>query len=284
MPLVCFGAKNGPRLNSNLHFMENSLVSLIMPCFIRDQANLGYFAMALRSAIAQTYPNLEILVVDDGSPLSQEVRDLPEMKDSRIRYLHKPNGGVASALNVGIKEMRGEFFSWLSHDDLYLPGKIAEQMKVAMQTPDCSVFYCDVEHIDQDGKHLFFEETPVIPADEQYAFHAQHGCFNANSYLVRRRCFEVAGMFDETLRTTQDNHMWFRIARRFSSTKVKLVLMKYRHHPTQDSRSPIHLRECNELFTYFLDNISRPEIRGPNGLTPRPLFCRVRLPAKKSRL
>jgi len=248
--------------------MENCLVSLMMPCFIRDLKNLEFFRKALNSALAQEYRNLEILVINDGSPLAKEIESLEQLGDPRIRYLKKKNGGVASALNFGLREMRGEFFTWLSHDDLYLPGKVKEQVRAAQGRPGEAVFYCDVEHVDQDGKHLFFEETPEIPPAEQRLFFAKSGCFNANSYLIPRRCFEVAGQFDENLRTTQDNHMWFRIARHFTSVRVPKVLMKYRHHPTQDSRSPIHLGECNDLFIFFLNNLPREDVVRYAGMSP----------------
>lgn len=253
--------------------MNSQLVTLVMPCFIRDQDNLIYFQEALDSALLQTYPNLEILVIDDGSPLGDEVRELDQLKDPRARYIRKANGGVASALNVGLKEMNGEYFTWLSHDDLYLPDKISLQMEAAVASPDCSVFYCDVDHIDQSGNHIFFEETPELTPAEQYAFHVQYGCFNANSYLINRRCFEKVGEFDITRRTTQDNHMWIRIMRHFHATRIPKTLIKYRHHPTQDSRSEIHLRECNELYIYFLDNICQSEIPTSNGLTPARYFA-----------
>jgi len=235
-------------------------VSLVMPAFIRDAANLRYFEQALNSAIEQTYEALEILVVNDGSPLTAELERLPQLHHPRVRYVKKANAGVASALNVALKEMSGEFFTWLSHDDLYLPTKVEEQASVALAHRGDAVFYCDVEHIDEAGKHLFFELTPDIPPAVQYLFHAQYGCFNANSYLIHRRCFETVGPFDETLRTTQDNDMWFRIARHFTSIRVPKVLMKYRHHPTQDSRSPVHLGECNDLYIYFLKSVRREDI------------------------
>src|SRR5438045_4142997 len=101
--------------------MNNNAVSLMMPCFIKDTNNLRYFEQALTSALEQMYPELEILVVNDGSPLTTEVESLGQLKDERIRYFKKSNGGVASALNLGLREMRGDFFSWLSHDDVYFP-------------------------------------------------------------------------------------------------------------------------------------------------------------------
>lgn len=244
-----------------------------MPCFLRDARNLDYFKQALSSALAQGYGHLEIVVVNDGSPITAEIESLPQLNDSRIRYFKKKNAGVASALNVALNEMRGDYFTWLSHDDLFLPAKVEEQIKTVEAHPGTAVFYCDVEHIDERGNHLFFEFAPDIPPTEQYLFHAQFGCFNANSYLIHRRCFDVVGEFDETLRTTQDNHMWFRIARHFVSVRVPKVLMKYRHHPTQDSRSPIHLSECNDLFNYFLRQVTRNDLLAGTVRSPARYFA-----------
>ena len=235
-------------------------VSLVMPAFIRDAANLRYFEQALNSAVEQTYEALEILVVNDGSPLTPELERLQQLNHPKVRYVKKANGGVASALNVALTEMSGEFFTWLSHDDLFLATKVEDQAHIALAHRGDAAFYCDVEHIDEAGNHLFYELTPDIPPAEQYLFHAQYGCFNANSYLIHRRCFDLVGEFDESLRTTQDNDMWFRIARHFPSIRVPKVLMKYRHHPTQDSRSPVHLGECNDLYIRFLNSVRREDI------------------------
>lgn len=240
--------------------MSTPLVTLVMPAFIRDEANLGYFAEALASARAQTYPNLEILVINDGSPLAGPLDRLVAAHGDAVRYVTKPNGGVASALNVGLREMRGEYFSWLSHDDLYLPAKISAQMERMQQEPAGTILYCDVEHIDSHGGHLFLEQTIDVPPGTARTYFAQYGAFNANAHLIPRSCFERTGGFDESLRTTQDNHMWYRLSAHFEFRRVPQVLMKYRNHPTQDSRSPVHLRECNELYTYFLAALDRDDV------------------------
>lgn len=235
-------------------------VSLIMPAFIRDAVNLAYFAEALASARAQTYPNLEILIVNDGSPYSEPLEQLVAAQGDAVRYVKKANGGVASALNVALREMTGDFFTWLSHDDLYLSDKVAVQMERMARVPADTILYCDVEHIDSHGGHQFFEHTPDVPAGTCRVFFAQYGGFNANAHLIPRRCFDRVGGFDETLRTTQDNHMWYRLSAHFEFRRVPKVLMKYRNHPTQDSRSPIHVKECNELYTYFLANLDRNDV------------------------
>ena len=102
-------------------------VSIVIPVY--NGAN--YLAQAIDSALAQTYSNVEVVFVDDGSTDGGETERVARGYGDRIRYLRKENGGVATALNAGIEVMTGEYFSWLSHDDLYLPEKVALQVQAA---------------------------------------------------------------------------------------------------------------------------------------------------------
>src|SRR5689334_11837948 len=94
-------------------------VSIVIPVFNGAQ----YLRSAIDSALGQTYRNTEIIVVNDGSSDFGQTERVALSYGSRIRYFSKSNGGVASALNFGIQQMRGELFCWLSHDDLYLQEK-----------------------------------------------------------------------------------------------------------------------------------------------------------------
>ena len=97
-------------------------VQIIIPVFNGE----NYVKDAIESALNQTYKNIEVLVVNDGSTDATE--KICKSYGNKIQYFYKENGGVSSALNLAISQMKGEFFSWLSHDDLYYSNKIEEQI------------------------------------------------------------------------------------------------------------------------------------------------------------
>lgn len=98
------------------------LVSIVIPVY----NGADYLGEAIDSALMQTYGNIEVIVVNDGS--NDETDAIARSYGDKIRYYSKKNGGVATALNLGIENMRGEYFSWLSHDDIYMPEKIELQI------------------------------------------------------------------------------------------------------------------------------------------------------------
>ena len=100
-------------------------LSIIIPVY--NGAN--YLSDAINSALNQTYKKIEIIVVNDGSNDNGLTENVIKSYGEKVKYFSKDNGGVGSALNVGILNMKGEYFSWLSHDDIYMPDKIEEQIK-----------------------------------------------------------------------------------------------------------------------------------------------------------
>lgn len=99
-------------------------VSIVIPAYNAS----NFLEQAIDSALAQTYSNFEIIVVNDGSEDDGATAKVAEKYSGKIRYIEKQNGGSSSALNVGIQNMNGEWFSWLSHDDLYEPDKLEKQI------------------------------------------------------------------------------------------------------------------------------------------------------------
>ena len=93
--------------------VNNPKVSIVIPVYNGED----YLAYAIDSALSQTYENKEIVVINDGS--TDNTDEICKSYGDKIRYFVKKNGGVASALNLAIEKMDGEYFSWLSHDDAY---------------------------------------------------------------------------------------------------------------------------------------------------------------------
>ena len=198
-------------------------VSIVIPAYNAS----NYLAEAIESALAQTYDNIEIIVVNDGSKDDGATRQVAMSYGDKIRYFEKENGGSSSALNRGIREMTGEWFSWLSHDDLYYPNKVERQIdairELALPEEDLSnhIFFSDSDLIDGNGKYIrradmagaketarYISELPgnkyLIAEPTRFTF---HGC----SCLIHRDTFARVGAFDETLRLVNDVDLWFRL-------------------------------------------------------------------------
>lgn len=224
------------------------LVSIVIPAYNAS----NYLADAVNSALAQTYKNVEIIVVNDGSKDNGATRSVAESFGDKIRYFEKENGGSSSALNYGIKQMKGEWFSWLSHDDLYYPKKIEKEVEyLRALSPEYlkyHVFFSAADHVDKDGKIIskpqlkriealsrkieaFSDNREMIASLTDYTF---HGC----SCLVNRNLFDEIGMFDESLRIVNDAEMWFRVyAAGCKIHYIPDILVSGRVHAKQISRA-----------------------------------------------
>ena len=236
----------------------NPRVSIVIPVY--NGAN--YLALAIDSALAQSYGSIEVIVVNDGSTDNGATRAVGVSYGDRIKYYEKTNGHVASALNFGIRHMSGVYFSWLSHDDIYLPHKIEAQMEHALKADRPTVYYSDFETIDENGHSLSIQAVPhVAPAALRPSLMMSanlHGC----SLLVPREAFDEIGLFDESLRTTQDYDLWLKMAARFPFEHVPKVLVRARLHKDQDTHrlKGYVVQEINELYRRYLPTLTQEEI------------------------
>lgn len=127
--IIAESNKNNKNARNKIKTLEQTnegLVSIIIPTFNGSR----YLERAIESALLQTYKNIEIIIVDDGSNDGGETDKIIEKYKDKIKYLKKTNGGVSSALNLGIQNASGSFINWLSHDDELKPNSIEERMKL----------------------------------------------------------------------------------------------------------------------------------------------------------
>jgi glycosyltransferase involved in cell wall biosynthesis len=245
----------------------NPKVSIIIPVYNGS----NYLRKAIESAENQTYRNIEILVINDGSVDDGKTEELALSYGDRIRYFNKENGGVATALNLGIQKSQGEYISWLSHDDEYLPNKVESQVRYLEALLDKNtsgknvVLYSDFQYIDSDSKLISMRKIRDVKPSNFILALIKSDFLNGCTTFIPKTCFTEVGLFNESLRTTQDYEMWFRLARKYDFEHVPEVIVGSRVHGTQHSRSvDLHTRECNELYEWVLGNITLDEIFGKN--------------------
>ncbi|TXS89411.1 glycosyltransferase [Parahaliea aestuarii] len=223
---------------------SNPLVSIVIPVY--NGAN--YIAEAIESALSQTWSNTEVIVVEDGSTDGGSTAAICAQYKDRIRYFYKVNGGVSTALNFGIEVMRGQFFSWLSHDDKYLPDRIKtmvteHQRQSSFQSSSKPlVLFSDVEVIDENGS-IQRKAYQALPSSRDAISAAMLSKINGCSLLIPRKCFDLAGCFHPKLPTTQDNDMWVRFTEVANIQHVPKVTVQSRRHPAQGSHSSWHVIE-----------------------------------------
>jgi glycosyltransferase involved in cell wall biosynthesis len=124
---------------------ERGLVSIVIPTYNRARIIGG----AIESVLAQTYENVEVVVVDDGS--TDDTCAVVERYDSRVRYVYQANAGVAAARNTGFAHARGEFIGLLDSDDRFLPWKLEAQVRVLRSRPDTGMIWTDMTAVSESG-------------------------------------------------------------------------------------------------------------------------------------
>ena len=227
----------------------------------------NFMKVAIDSAIAQTYDNKEILVINDGSTDNGETEKIALSYGNKIRYIKKENGGVATALNLAIKEMKGEYLSWLSHDDMYKPFKLEKQVEVLNKLQDKNtIIFSNVELIDERGDIFCTTNYSNLLTHEELCqgiYPVIKGTVNGCSMLISKECFNKVGLFNENLKTSNDYEMWLRLFKKFNCYLIEEPLIQYRIHKNQDTtKSPYTLKEANKLWVDIINNLTVKEIEG----------------------
>lgn len=232
---------------------KNPKVSIIIPVY----NGADYLREAIDSALSQTYENLEIIVVNDGS--TDSTNKICKSYGNKIRYFSKKNGGVSTALNKGIAEMTGEYFSWLSHDDIYYPNKIEEQIKNLsnISKNEKVILYSDFEIINEKGESIVMVHNDHDMLNKKPEYALLRTCLNGITLLIPKKAFDECGVFDTNLRCTQDYTKWKEMMEKYKFIHTSDILTKTRMHDKQGSRiNPSCEEEGNNLWINMMESLS----------------------------
>lgn len=246
--------------------MIKPMVSIIIPVYNGD----NYLREAIDSALAQTYQNIEVIVINDGSRDQRATENIALSYGDKIRYFQKENGGVATALNLGILNMKGEYFSWLSHDDMYYPQKIERQINALSEFGDMTaLIHSDYDLLEVTTQSITHVKQSEIYPEEQLTnsvFPIIQGLVHGCSLLIHKSHFIDHGTFNETLITTQDYDLWFRIFRNKKTIFIPESLVLSRLHDEQGSKTiASYNSERDELYSSILRDLTEHEMSSMYG-------------------
>ena len=211
----------------------DGLVSIVIPTHNRE----ALIERAVRSAMQQTYPSIEILIVSDGSEDGTDdiVNALKDECD-KIRYFsYHPGRGGNYARNMGIKNARGEWVAFLDDDDEWHPDKIEKQIKKASET-GAGIICTAINSIDDEsGKVTVF--VPDAPADSSIEILKRNCIGSTTTVMSRHNLLDECGMFDEQLKAKQDFDLWIRLCQLSTVAVVETPCVEYHNLVSNDQIS-----------------------------------------------
>lgn len=240
-----------------------SQVSVIIPTY----NNAQFVAQAVDSVLAQTYPDFEVIIVDDGS--TDDTQAALAGYDKRIRYIYQENRGPAAARNHGYHVSSGDYLLFLDSDDLVPTDKLEVQVSFLEMRPEFGLVYSAWRQIDEGGTRILGEVRPSRQGHLLREILCRRLFFFPGAAVIRRECLEQVGLFDEALFGCEDADLWLRLAYAgYAFGYVDVPLFSYRVHSdsitgTVDSR---HVRSwAASLDKFFADPNLPDEIRALEG-------------------
>jgi glycosyltransferase involved in cell wall biosynthesis len=184
-------------------------VSIVMPAYNVEP----YVGDAIRSALAQTFTDFELIVVDDGSiDGTADVVKALARQDARIKLVQQPNRGLAGARNSALRASRGEYFALLDSDDLWQPSFLKEQLAILFARPEIDIVTGNGWYLDgaRHGRVARPSPDPRPSPDLAQIIGDEWSVFIMT--VFRRHVYTTIGPFDETMRSNEDYDFWLRAA------------------------------------------------------------------------
>jgi glycosyltransferase involved in cell wall biosynthesis len=226
------------------------LVSVVIPCY----NSARYLAETIESVRLQTYPRIEIIVVDDGS--TDETAKIARSRG--VRYIHQTNRGISAARNTGILHSQGKYVLFLDHDDRLLPRAVKTGVELLEEHTDCTLAVGEHRYIGPDGAAIGYSNKCAVGRDH-YQMLLEHNFVETPcSVLHRRSGLALTGVFDESLQVAEDHEFYLRAARQSNWVAHETPVAEYRLHEASTSRDAERMLE----LSYRVLEMELPYLQG----------------------
>lgn len=230
------------------------LVSIVVPAYNHAR----FVGEAIESVLSQTEPDVELIVLDDGS--TDGTRDVLARFGSRLRWESHPNMGQAATLNKGWRLAGGRFLGYLSADDALHPEAVRLVLESLLASPGAVAAYPDFRLVDDLSRPVATVRTPEF-SHEDLVLRAV--CAPGPGALFRRSAYEAAGGWDPAYRRVPDFEFWLRLANLGPFRRVPAVLAYYRVHAGAQSFSPVAPDRADEVVRAIASALDDPGLPGP---------------------
>lgn len=203
------------------------LVSIVIPCF----NSARYLAETIESALNQTHPRIEVIVVDDGS--SDETSEIAHSYP--VQYIYQANRGISAARNTGFLQSQGNYVQFLDHDDRLLPQGVEAGVKILEANPDCAIAVGEHKYIGPDGTEIGYSHKHAAGIDHYQRLLSHNFIETPCSALHRRSGLELAGVFAENVQGAEDYELYLRTARQSALITHDTAVAEYRLHNSNTS-------------------------------------------------
>jgi len=185
------------------------LISVVIPAYNAA----AFIKKAINSVLTQSYKHLEIIIVNDGS-IDKTTDIVNALSDKRIKLISQSNMGLSNARNTGIKASKGEYIAFLDADDYWKPEKLEKQLKLLTQHPE--IGFCSTQTRVETPEGQFINDwlCPDISISTLHSIFIQNAAItgSGSGVLVKKELQDLAGFFDESLKSLEDIDMWLRYA------------------------------------------------------------------------
>lgn len=229
---------------------EQPLISVIIPAYNAEIT----IERAIKSVLSQTYKEIEIIIIDDGS--TDNTVECIRPFGNAVKYIYQENCGVSIARNTGVAAAYGEWVAFLDADDEWHPDKLKIQMKYIQDIPD--IIFCSTKDIyAEQGENKPFPEFDINSSGysiwQQIAI-LRKNKINTSSVLLKRNIFNKVGGFDETLHHSEDRDLWLKILYRGKGIHIHLPLTKSYRIPGSLSSKVVYRSQCQLKIIDRWDN------------------------------